>query len=54
MSVKDISKQIELLEKKIAQNQGDLDTMQAELQRLKYLAFEEEFHEEDNRKLLQG
>lgn len=54
MSVKDIQHQIELLEKRIRENQGNLDEMQSQLQRLKFLAFEEEFKEEDNRQLLQG
>lgn len=54
MSVKDIQNQIELLEKRIRENQGNLSEMQTQLQRLKFLAFEEEFHEEDNRKLLKG
>lgn len=54
MTVKELQKQIELLERKISENQGNLETMQSELQRLKFLAFEEEFIEEDNRKLLQG
>lgn len=54
MSVKDISKKIELLEKLIKENQGDLNRMNDELQRLKLQAFEEEYREEDNRRLLQG
>jgi len=54
MTVKQLQKQIELLERKIAENQDNLETMQNELQRLKFLAFEEEFREEDNRQLLQG
>lgn len=54
MSVKEIQRQIEILEKRISENQGNLSEMQQQLQRLKFLAFEEEFKEEDNRKLLQG
>lgn len=54
MSVSELQKKISLLERQIAQNQGNLDTLQQELQRLKFLAFEEEFREEDNRRLLQG
>jgi hypothetical protein len=54
MSVKDISKKIELLEKLIKENQGDLNRMNDELQRLKLQAFEEDYREEDNRRLLQG
>jgi len=54
MSVKDIQRQIDILEKQIAENQGDLNSMKEKVQRLKFLAFEEEFAEEDNRQLLQG
>ena len=35
MTVKQLQKQIELLERKIAENQGNLETMQNELQRYK-------------------
>lgn len=54
MSVKEIQQQIALLEKQIAQNQGNIDVMKSQLERLKFLAFEEEFREDDNRQLLQG
>lgn len=54
MSVKEIQQKISLLEKQIAQNQGNIDEMKMQLERLKFLAFEEEFREDDNRQLLQG
>lgn len=53
MTVEYLQKQIALLERKISQQQGDIVMMQRELDRLKLLAFEEEFVEDDNRKLLQ-
>lgn len=54
MTIKNIQKEIEILERMIADDEEDLDYLKQKLQRLKFLAFEEEFIEEDNRKLLQG
>lgn len=55
MSVKDIQKRIEILEKEILEMKvSERDRLQAELNRLKVLEFEEEILEETEKQLLQG
>lgn len=52
MSVKNIQAEIELLEKMIADHSRDTEVLKCKLQKLKFLAFEEEYREDDNRQLL--
>jgi TolA-binding protein len=53
MSLTFIQKQIKQLEKKIANDQGDLAEMKRLLERLKMQEFEEDIRESDHRRLLQ-
>jgi hypothetical protein len=54
MSVKDIDKQIEMLEKQLEQEKVNL-ALQLEINRLKLQAFEEDIREQDNSsQLLKG
>lgn len=53
MSVKDVQQKINDLELEIEEGKKSLKSMELQVQRLKFLAFEEEFKEEDNRRLLQ-
>lgn len=52
MSVKNIQSEIDRLEKMVADKEGDLEVLKCQLQKLKFLAFEEEYREDDNRQLL--
>lgn len=52
MSVKNIQTEIDKLEKMIADKESDLTVLRCQLQKLKFLAFEEEYREDDNRQLL--
>jgi uncharacterized small protein (DUF1192 family) len=55
MSVKDIDKRIEILEKQLAQGQEVNVALQNEINRLKLQAFEEDIREQDNTtQLLKG
>jgi hypothetical protein len=55
MSVKDIQKRIEVLEKEILEMKvSERDRLQKELQRLKVLEFEEDILEQTEKQLLQG
>ena len=55
MSVKDIDKQIEILEKQLAQGQEVNVALQNEINRLKLQAFEEDIREQNNTtQLLKG
>lgn len=47
-----IKKEIEQLERKIAQEQGDVAQLKKLLERLKLQEFEEDIRESDNRQLL--
>lgn len=47
-----IKKEIEQLESKIAQEQGDITQLKKLLERLKLQEFEEDIRESDNRQLL--
>jgi hypothetical protein len=53
MSVKDLDKQIEMLEKQLEQEKVNL-ALQLEINRLKLQAFEEEMREENDQQLLKG
>ena len=54
MSVKDIDKRIEMLEKQLEQEKVNL-ALQLEINRLKLQAFEEDIREQDNnQQLLKG
>jgi hypothetical protein len=54
MSVKDLDKQIEMLEKQLEQEKVNL-ALQLEINRLKLQAFEEDIREQDNSsQLLKG
>jgi hypothetical protein len=48
MSVRDIDKKIEILEKQLAQGQQINVALQLEINRLKLQAFEEDIREQDN------
>lgn len=55
MSVRDLDKRIEMLEKQLAQGQETNLALQNEINRLKLQAFEENIREQDNSsQLLQG
>ena len=55
MSVKDLDKRIEMLEKQLAQGQEVNVALQNEINRLKLQAFEEDIREQDNStQLLKG
>ena len=55
MSVKDIQKRIEILEKEILEMKiSERDRLQKELNRLKVMEFEEDIVEQTERQLLQG
>ena len=55
MSVKDIDKRIEILEKQLAQGQQVNVALQLEINRLKLQAFEEDIREQDEgQQLLKG
>ncbi len=55
MTVKDIDKQIEILEKQLVQRQQISVALQLEINRLKLQAFEEDIREQDNSsQLLKG
>jgi hypothetical protein len=55
MSVRDIDKKIEILEKQLAQGQQVNVALQLEINRLKLQAFEEDIREQDNSsQLLKG
>ena len=54
MSVRDIDKRIEILEKQLAQGQQVNVALQNEINRLKLQAFEEDIRETENQKLLKG
>ena len=55
MSVKDIQKRIEILEKEILEMKiSERDRLQKELNRLKVMEFEEDILEDTERQLLQG
>lgn len=49
-----LDKQILALEEKIRSSEGDIQSMKKELERLKLMAFEEDFRNDDNRQLLNG
>ena len=49
-----IKMEIEQLERKIAQEQGDVVQLKKLLERLKLQEFEEDIRESDNRQLLKG
>ena len=53
MSVKDLDKRIEMLEKQLEQEKVNL-ALQLEINRLKLQAFEEEMREENDQQLLKG
>ncbi len=53
MSVKDLDKQIEMLEKQLEQEKVNL-ALQLEINRLKLQAFEEDIREQNNNQLLNG
>jgi hypothetical protein len=53
MSVKDLDKQIEMLEKQLEQEKVNL-ALQLEINRLKLQAFEEDIREQNNSQLLNG
>lgn len=55
MSVKDIDKKIEMLEKQLQQNTGVNEALIKEINRLKLQAFEEDLREQsEGQQLLQG
>jgi hypothetical protein len=54
MSAKDIDKQIEILERQLAQGQQINVALQLEINRLKLQAFEEDIREQNNSQLLNG
>ena len=54
MSVKELDKRIEILEKQLAQGKEVNLALQNEINRLKLQAFEEDIREQDNNQLLQG
>ena len=55
MSVRDLDKRIEMLEKQLAQGQQVNVALQLEINRLKLQAFEEDIREQDNStQLLKG
>jgi hypothetical protein len=53
MSVKDLDKQIEMLEKQLEQEKVNL-ALQLEINRLKLQAFEDDIREQNNSQLLNG
>jgi hypothetical protein len=53
MSVKDLDKRIEMLEKQLEQEKVNLE-LQLEINRLKLQAFEEDIREQNNSQLLNG
>jgi uncharacterized small protein (DUF1192 family) len=53
MSVKDLDKRIEMLEKQLEQEKVNL-ALQLEINRLKLQAFEEDIREQNNSQLLNG
>jgi hypothetical protein len=54
MSIKDIERDIALIEKQISSNFGDLEYLKNKLNKLKLQAFEEDIRESGEQQLLKG